>query len=44
MKTLLVNCELGQSNDVVLRAASDLAERFQMRVIGIAVSQPVQMM
>ena len=44
MKTLMVNCELGQSNAFVLHAASDLAERFQMRVIGIAVSQPVQMM
>jgi nucleotide-binding universal stress UspA family protein len=42
MKTLLVNCEFSQSNDLVLRAASDLAERFQMRVIGICVSQPVQ--
>lgn len=44
MKTLMVNCELGQSNALVLAAASNFAERFQMRVIGIAVSQPVQMM
>ena len=40
--TLMVNCELGQSNTLVLNVANALAERFQMRVIGIAVSQPTQ--
>lgn len=44
MKTLLVNCELGQSNALVLATASNFAERFQMRVIGTAISQPMQMM
>ncbi len=44
MKTLMVNCELGQPNALVLAMASSFAERFQMRVIGMAISQPVPMM
>ena len=42
--TLMVNCELGQSNTPVLTVARDLAARFDMRVVGIAVAQPIQIM
>lgn len=42
--SLMVHCELGQSNETTLRCASDLAARFKLHVIGIAVAQPLQMM
>ena len=42
--TLMVNCELGQQNTLVLNVARELAARFDMRVIGIAVAQPIQIM
>jgi nucleotide-binding universal stress UspA family protein len=41
-KTLMVHLELNGDNDGVLKIASELAERFEARVIGIAACQPVQ--
>lgn len=41
-KTLMVHMELGHSNAALLRVASDLAERFDAGVIGMAMCQPMQ--
>jgi nucleotide-binding universal stress UspA family protein len=38
--TLLVHLELGRSNAGLLQTAGDLAERFQSRVIGLALRRP----
>lgn len=40
--TLMVHVELGKSNADLLKITSDLAERFQASVIGIAACQPIQ--
>jgi nucleotide-binding universal stress UspA family protein len=40
--TLMVHLELGHSNEGLLSAAGDLAERFHAHVIGIAACQPMQ--
>src|ERR1700712_4755131 len=40
--TMMVLMELGCPNTSVLQVAGDLAERFHASVIGIAVSQPMQ--
>jgi len=40
--TVMVHLKLGQSNAYVLRVASELAERFESRLIGIAAAQPIQ--
>lgn len=42
--SLMVHCELGQSNETMLHCASKLAGRFELDIIGIAVAQPLQMM
>ena len=39
--TLMVNLEPGQTNAGILQIASDLAERYQSRVVGIAAAQPI---
>jgi nucleotide-binding universal stress UspA family protein len=43
-KTLMVHLELNGNNEGVLGIAADLAERFDARVIGIAVCQPVRVL
>ena len=42
--SIMITLELGQSNTRLLNVAHDLAEQFDAHVIGIAVSQPRQMM
>ncbi|MEA2345935.1 MAG: hypothetical protein QOF63_4104 [Thermoanaerobaculia bacterium] len=37
-KTVMVSLALDRSNDACLAVAGDLAERFEARVVGIAVS------
>ena len=41
--TLMVHMEIGRSNSNVLKIAGDLADRFDAALIGIAASQPMQM-
>ncbi|MDE2356132.1 MAG: universal stress protein [Alphaproteobacteria bacterium] len=43
-KTLLAHLELGRPNACVLAAAKALAEKFDARVIGVAASQPIQIL
>lgn len=41
--TLMVHLQLGVSNANLLKVASDLAQRFQANVVGIAACEPTQM-
>jgi len=43
-KTIMVHLQPGQSNAGLLRIAEDVADRFQARLIGVAVSQPMRPM
>ncbi len=44
IQTLLVHLELGRANEAVLTSAQVLAARFNAKVIGIAASQPMQIL
>jgi nucleotide-binding universal stress UspA family protein len=43
-KSVMVHVALGRDNAEVLKVAMDLAERFDARIIGVGVGQPVQIL
>jgi nucleotide-binding universal stress UspA family protein len=42
-KTIMVHLQLGQSNAGLLRIADELADRFQAKLVGVAVCQPMRL-